>query len=355
MSRGKSSSVKEDLAAKYRIVAGDGHKKQHGKREHKVGARGQQSQTRELRCFRWNVRAIGSVFFCPPDKFLLDAPDDAPDVQHHEPAKSSTNANGQQPVALPSVRVELEVMPGCGHDDHGHDGSEDNSFFQELWWRHQQCHLDDEDGRPNPKKCSDGEAAAFLCVVSVGGDDHHPVPDAGQHCHHGSPAKPPQCPRHQQRHYFASGGGINFFQERRVDQNKEIKKAHPGNAGAEMDPAQYKLEMRRYTSGKYNVRRIHQPQRVHSASVFLMVSSRTTLTRFALPELPLCTPPLPACRLWRQWRRAHSGSHLWQPVCRGPGSMRQPCSAERVPRPESPDKQCGLRRALSLPSWDSRR
>src|SRR5215468_1379911 len=77
MSRGKSSSVKEDLAAKYRIVAGDGHKKQHGKREHKVGARGQQSQTRELRCFRWNGRAIGSVFFCPPDKFLLDAPDDA--------------------------------------------------------------------------------------------------------------------------------------------------------------------------------------------------------------------------------------------------------------------------------------
>src|SRR6267154_1566593 len=50
-----------------------------------------------------------------------------------------------------------------------------------------QSHLDDKGQSPKTEKCSDGPATFRMGVMRVGGDDHHPVPDARENRDHGRP------------------------------------------------------------------------------------------------------------------------------------------------------------------------
>src|SRR5262249_43488950 len=128
---------------------------------------------------------------------LLDSPNDSPDVQHHEPAESPADTDGQKTVALPSVSVQREVKPRSAGDYQRNDQAKHRPFLHGFQRGLEQRYLDSECQSPNPKNSSNRAAAAGLGIVRVGGDDHHPVPDTGENRDQRGPAEPPQGPRHK--------------------------------------------------------------------------------------------------------------------------------------------------------------
>ena len=53
-----------------------------------------------------NWSSVGGVVFGPGDQAFLNAPDYAPDVQHHHPTNTSPDADREQTITLPSLVVE---------------------------------------------------------------------------------------------------------------------------------------------------------------------------------------------------------------------------------------------------------
>jgi hypothetical protein len=120
---------------------------------------------------------------------------------------------------------------------------------------HEQAHLDDKGQGPQAEERPYGLAAAGLRVVSVGGDNHHPVPDTRQNGDHRGPAKPPQRPRHEQGYNLDPGRTLHFLQEGCVHQNEEVKKTDPENARDKVNPAQQQLQVGSDACGERDVGR----------------------------------------------------------------------------------------------------
>ena len=77
-----------------------GNESQKFTREHR------KRQSRHLGCLRRHGRTLGCALFGPANDFLLHAPDDAPHIQHHEPAQPAADADGQGAIALPALLIQ---------------------------------------------------------------------------------------------------------------------------------------------------------------------------------------------------------------------------------------------------------
>ena len=98
-------------------MAGCSHEEQHRERQKEIGPRGEKRHARHASSLWGNGRTVFRVGFRPGDKALLNAPDDSPDAEHHHPADTAANADREQAIAFPSVRIQVqEQMRGVGHD-----------------------------------------------------------------------------------------------------------------------------------------------------------------------------------------------------------------------------------------------
>src|SRR5215469_11705308 len=110
-------------------MAGNCHEEQHWKCQDKIRPRNELSQKAERRRISRH-RCSPGCGFSPADKLLLDSPNDSPDVQHHEPAESPSDTDGQKKVALPSVSVKREVKPCRAGDYQCNDQAKYWPFLQ---------------------------------------------------------------------------------------------------------------------------------------------------------------------------------------------------------------------------------
>src|SRR5262249_46942473 len=117
-----------------------------------------------------------------------------------------------------------------------------------------------------------GGVRSVYVVQRIGADDHHPIPDPGQHRHNRTPAEPPERSRHKNGHYFRPDARIKLLEEFRIHQDKEVEQSYPGNACREVDPAKHNLQAGR-APRQCDVRAMPHGEGVaiHSAESFLSV------------------------------------------------------------------------------------
>src|ERR1700679_978920 len=96
------------LSSKHGVVTRRPHQKQERERQHEVRSRYEETLSRQILRLVGDRRAMGRIVGRPSNDFLLRAPDYSPDVEHHHPAHASSNADGEQAIALPAVIVEAQ-------------------------------------------------------------------------------------------------------------------------------------------------------------------------------------------------------------------------------------------------------
>src|SRR4029077_16480805 len=87
----------------HRVVAGGAHEEEHDDAQVRVGTRGQEAHPGHALGLLGDGRAVGGVVLGPGDELLLDAPDHPPDVEHHDPANASADADRNQAIPLPEI------------------------------------------------------------------------------------------------------------------------------------------------------------------------------------------------------------------------------------------------------------
>src|SRR5205807_9321867 len=94
-----------------------------------------------------------------------DAPDDTPDVQHHDPANPAANADAQQAVTFPAMIIEVEEEIGseCHHNDG--EGAQDRPLvdFHDHGRKKDQSKSD----RPDQEKQAHDSPAGAPAVTRV--------------------------------------------------------------------------------------------------------------------------------------------------------------------------------------------
>src|SRR5215469_13850830 len=91
---GLGSPYKVISAPKHRVMAARAHEEEHGDGKDGASTGGQEGDSGHARGIFWHGCAVFCVGFGPDDQTLLDAPYDAPDVQEHQPANTSSDADG---------------------------------------------------------------------------------------------------------------------------------------------------------------------------------------------------------------------------------------------------------------------
>src|SRR5260370_41909450 len=92
-------------------------------------------------------------------------PQQPPDVQQHELANPSADSDGEQMVALPSVGVQRQIKIRCCRHCNANDCPQHWAFLQGLDRSHEHSHFNGEGYCPDCEECSNGWAAAGVCIA----------------------------------------------------------------------------------------------------------------------------------------------------------------------------------------------
>src|SRR5262249_46471203 len=152
-----------------------------------------------------NWSAVLRVVFRPLDDALLNAPDHAPDVQHHDPSDAAANPDGESAIALPTVIVHGEKQVRRTGNNNGVNDGDDGPLVEYAFAGKKDCVEDCPDDGPDDKKTAHDGPGGGAAVASV---DRHNVPvicKTSNHRDDGGHAEPPQRAQHEWREDFAPG------------------------------------------------------------------------------------------------------------------------------------------------------
>ena len=118
--------------------------------------------------------------------------------------------------------VPAQKEPGSNDDHASVNNREYWAFVQNSFSGNETGIKNCPDDGPNQKEPAHNCASAAAPVVGVRADDIAPIGESRHHRDHGSPAEPPQCPRHQAGDDLAFSRRVQFLHERHVDQVEEV-------------------------------------------------------------------------------------------------------------------------------------
>jgi hypothetical protein len=169
------------------------HEKEHGEGDVEGYTAGEIAPIAEFGCVRRHGRAIGGGLAGPLDEALLDAPNDAPDIQEHDEAEASANSDAEMAVGGVGGGVEVEGDPGGSDQQDGYENGAQGyvvyGAFPGHLQRIEKDISDDPSGEPFAEPFPKQVGIAAVDRVTLQNDGE--IAQADQHGDYRGPAEPP--------------------------------------------------------------------------------------------------------------------------------------------------------------------
>src|ERR1700678_3954834 len=225
--RGRTSHYAQDdkanklfsVAEECEVGAG-GHEKEQRDGQEQIRARCQEGLTGQRGGVGGGRSGEGSF-----DDLFIVGPDDAPDVEQHDDAEASADADREDVVVVLADGSVVQERPGGGDDQDRGDGAENVSARRFLNDEKQNC----PDRNPEKQEQADRAQRAHALTIGIGSHEKlRPVPAADKNGQQSAPAEQVKRGQSQVLEYLGLHGSIHLFHEGDVDQVKKIEQADPG-------------------------------------------------------------------------------------------------------------------------------